>query len=454
MCGTGNYGTTFFFYLEPQYTIIRIMGAWFMHVLTGWKLCAGICLVLLIATAGAASDGSTGSSGPVVYLNFNEGSGSNALDASGHGSSGAIHGPVIRINNGGCGKALVLTVPGNYISIPYSSLNHPTDAVTVSLWFYGNLTSPQGLVSTYDDGGYRLGFDDGNDLWWKVALDSGKDVALSVPHDVISPGEWHHVTGTYDGSSAKIYLDGVLRNKVNATGSIRYTYSNYVMVGADAGTGDTPDPAHPDYYVGAIDEVRIYNRAIDYNDVMSDRYACTVPSGTGIVALPNATAPDIPVSGSLDLASGTTESVLLVFTDRNEEGTWQVSVPPGSQLVVNAYDQYPAMAPDEWYVELLDNGQRVTRSVAFPNTNNAPVAGIIHSGNATVLVHYFEGTGRFPASVLVTFECKSAPVTRQPTASIPTVILEYPIIVIYTASWMTLIALVVVIFWVHRKNHP
>ncbi|MFA5330969.1 MAG: LamG domain-containing protein [Methanoregula sp.] len=424
-----------------------------MHVLTGGKMCAGICLVFLIAAAGAASDGSAGSSGPVVYLNFNEGSGSLALDASGHGSSASIHGMVIRANNGGCGKALILSGPENYLAVPYSSLNHPTDAITVSLWFYGNLTSPGTLVSTYDDGGYRLGFDDGNDLWWQIALDSGKDVAVPVQHEMITPLQWHHVTGTYDGYTAKIYLDGVLRNKINATGSIRYSYNNYLMIGADAGTANMPDPTNRGYFVGGVDDVRIYNRAISYNEVMNDRYLCTVTTGTGIITLPNTTAPVFTTSGSLELSEGETASVLMTFAKRSDEDRWQVTVPPGSQLVVRAYDRYSAISPDEWYVELLDNGNRVTRAVAFPNTNNAPVVGVIYSGNATVIVRYFEGVGRFPASVRVTFECEAAPVTTRQTEAIPTVIMEYPIIVIYTASWMTLIALVVVIFWVHRRNH-
>ncbi len=38
----------------------------------------------------------------------------------------------------GCVKALVLDGNANYVSIPYTSQNHPADAITVSLWFYVN----------------------------------------------------------------------------------------------------------------------------------------------------------------------------------------------------------------------------------------------------------------------------------------------------------------------------
>ena len=46
------------------------------------------------------------------------------------------------------------------------------------------------------------------------------DVSVAVLHEGITPRQWHYVTGTYDGNILKIYLDGVLRNQVNASGTI------------------------------------------------------------------------------------------------------------------------------------------------------------------------------------------------------------------------------------------
>ncbi len=118
---------------------------------------------------------------------------------------------------------------------------------------------------------------------------------------------------------------------------------------------------------------------------------------------------------------------------------------------MQAKDAYSGVYPDEWYVELKDQDTRLTRAVAFPATNNAPVTGTIASGNATVLVHYFGGTDRFPAGVNVMFTATEQK-SPNPVSSLPKAILEYPIIVIYSASWATLIALVVVIFWAHKRR--
>jgi len=408
-------------------------------------------LVLLLCTAGAAAALDT-AAGPVVYLTFNEGSGALALDASGHGNTGTIHGNAYRIDNSGCVRALVLSGNGSYVSVPYTPANHPTEAITVSAWFYVNDTSPQTLVSTYaDGGGYRLGFDEGNDLWWTLGLDNVRGSAsVVIPHEAITPGQWHQVTGSYDGQVARIYLDGILKNQINATGTIRYSDSNDILIGANAGPNDLPDPDAPEYLNGAIDEVRIYNRSLSYGDEMDDRYACSAATGTGILSLPAPLSPVYLTSGSVSLAPGETATRRLTFTNQSEQGTWQVTVSPGSRLSVDASDAYPDVYTDEWYVELKDQDTRLSRIVAFPVTYNAPATGVIESGNATVLVHYFGGPGRFPASVILTFTSSAAP--ESPVSTLPKEMLEYPIIVFYSASWVTLIALVVVIVWAHRRH--
>jgi len=139
---------------------------------------------------------------------------------------------------------------------------------------------------------------------------------------------------------------------------------------------------------------------------------------------------------------------VLSFANQTENGTWDVTLPPGSTLVVNARDFYSISNPDAWYVELSDEHGRITRSIAFPNRNNAPVKGSVPSGNATVHIRYFDGKERFPVKVAVQFQS----ITPPPPRISPQSILNYPSIVIYTASWATLIAIIVVMVWLHRRK--
>ena len=413
-------------------------------------LVLGVILLLVISSTPVAAAKPPASGGPVVYFDFNEGSGIYALDVSGHGNGGTIHG-ADRIGNGGCGGALLLNGNGSYVDVPYTDANHPTDAITVSAWFYTDSYAPQVLLSSYHDGGYRLGFADGNDLWWTVRLEGAGDISVPVRHDGITLGEWHQVTGTYDGSMVSVYLDGILRNQVNASGAIHYGNMNDVIVGADAGTGSSPDTECPRFFRGGIDEVRIYDRALSYGEVMDDRYRCTPATGVRTVNLPVTNMTDacsIP-SSSFFLGNGDMATRLLTFFNRTEEGIWRVGVPPGSRLVVSATDLYSVAYPDEWYIELRDGDTRLTRAVAFPNTNNAPVTGVIQSGNASILVHYFGGPAQFPATVRVQFESEKV---ESPPIILPSGIVENPIIVIYSASWATLIAIIIVILWLHKRK--
>jgi hypothetical protein len=184
---------------------------------------------------------------------------------------------------------------------------------------------------------------------------------------------------------------------------------------------------------------------------MDDRFSCSrepvAPSKDILVqTLPSSSC--AVATGSVILGPHELTSRILTFSNQTENGTWNVAVPPGSTLVVQARDFYSISFPDAWYIEISDENGRITRSIAFPNTNNAPVKGVVPSGNATVRIRYFDGREVFPAKVAIQFE--SIPPPPKPPA--PQTILNYPIIVIYSASWATLIAIILVMVWLHRRK--
>jgi len=419
----------------------------------GLRVPALFCLfILLMAGAASAAPGQTDTTAdPSLYLSFNEGSGTFVLDGSGNGNGGTLYN-ASRIENGGCGSALLFNGITSYVAIPYTSRNHPKKAITVSTWFYTDSFRPQTLISCSREGGYQLGIGDGGDLWWTVNLDGYGDMEIPVQHEGISLNQWHHVTGTYDGQSSKIYVDGVLRNQQNASGLIHYQYPNYVILGANAGTGERPDAGCSDYLQGGLDEVRIYPRALTYGQVMDDRFRCSqepvAPPITGKAEEPAAIC--YPASGALQMREGESVIRILSFSDKTENGIWKVALPAGSKLIVSARDLFAKAYPDAWYIEISDEHGRITRTIAFPNTNNAPAEGAVPSGNATVTIRYFDGKERFPARVAVRFE--SIKPQTQPQPFIPQNVFANPIIIIYSASWATLIALILVVVWLHRRK--
>ncbi|OPY36254.1 MAG: hypothetical protein A4E35_02077 [Methanoregula sp. PtaU1.Bin051] len=411
-------------------------------------LCCSI-LLALISGVHAAPDDQIAAPEPVVYLNMNEGSGQYAIDFSGKGASGEIH-DVTRIRQGACANALFFNGIDSFVAIPFRSSNHPQKEITVDLWFAVDSYGRQVLVSTYNQGGYRIAFDDGDDLWWTVNTAQG-DVSVAIQHESIPLHRWHHLAGTYDGRTSKIYLDGVLRNTANGSGNILYSYANDVMLGADAGTGNQPDPQCNGYFKGGLDELRIYDHALTYGQVMDDRFTCPqeprVPEFTPTIrTLP---AECSGLSATLNLLGGTQATRRIIISGPDQSATFNVQVPAGGTLYAGVTDAYALVYPDTWYIEIEENGRRLTRAIAFPNTINTPADAIIASGNATVVIRYFDGTDRFPSSAYVTLRAIPPPA---PPVLPPSPIFSNPIIVIYTASWATLIAIIVVIYWLHLRS--
>lgn len=73
-------------------------------------------------------------------------------------------------------------------------------------------------------------------------------------------GRWHHVVGVRDAAAnlLRIYVDGVLQNSVAAA----YT-SGFASTGGGVTIGWRNTPGDESYFRGAIDEVAIYNVALD-----------------------------------------------------------------------------------------------------------------------------------------------------------------------------------------------
>lgn len=92
-----------------------------------------------------------------------------------------------------------------------------------------------------------------------------RDRMVSVPP--FSPGEWHHVAGTYDGKTVKLYFDGALVGvQEYATYRFLNPYSGQKLY---IGSKNSNTSNEGDYMKGALDDVRVYSYAIDMETVQS-----------------------------------------------------------------------------------------------------------------------------------------------------------------------------------------
>ena len=120
--------------------------------------------------------------------------------------------------------------------------------------------------------GWLLGGDGDNGL--SLNLD-GAGAYQSGNNNTSSPStdnQWHHVASTFDGSSRKLYLDGVEVSSVSTSGSISPTVAGLVLGAVDLNT--TQPPAEEIKAVKItnhskikLDEARIYDTALSSAEV-------------------------------------------------------------------------------------------------------------------------------------------------------------------------------------------
>jgi PKD repeat protein len=243
-------------------------------------------IVLLILLVPLLTTGQVNlSNGLVAYYPFN----GNANDVSGNGNNPSdVKVSFIKDRLGKANSACRFDGKTNYIRIPDAPSLHFKKGMTISAWvkvtdFYegpchGNRIIMKGYTDhlnenyflTYDDNHYTNGSncytakpDKKHQLFYGP-------VTAPVGNNYILPGKWYLLTYTYDGLTANLYLDC----KVIATGTARnHNFSNT----DDLFFGKLDNSQFPYWFNGELDEVRIYNRCLNQNEVTAIVGDCQIP---------------------------------------------------------------------------------------------------------------------------------------------------------------------------------
>ncbi len=83
--------------------------------------------------------------------------------------------------------------------------------------------------------------------------------STTVDGGLVTPDEWHHVGQVWNGSTLKVYLDGVLSGSVSAP-TAPQTGSTPFLIGARSHDGQSMRTSSD--MDGLIDEVQVYNEAL------------------------------------------------------------------------------------------------------------------------------------------------------------------------------------------------
>jgi hypothetical protein len=193
----------------------------------------------------------------VAYWALDEGSGDTVFDSSGNGNDGTINGA--EWGQGKFGPGLEFNGQDNYVEIPTSESLEIDTNVTVAAWikYIDDGDSWLCVLANGQQGGpwenYGLFVNrDSRFMYFTLSL-NGAHVTQQTPNNVVEPGEWIHTSAAWDGSTARIYVNGELMLEQAQTGTL-------VPPGLALRIGHRDGSSH--YFNGSIDEVRVYNQAL------------------------------------------------------------------------------------------------------------------------------------------------------------------------------------------------
>jgi hypothetical protein len=145
--------------------------------------------------------------------------------------------------------------------------------VSIEAWYKhtnsGQTTSFIGGFGNTGAFGYWLGRDNGN-----LMFSAGDGTTSLRPVVTQGVNTMYHAVGTYDGTNARLYVNGVLVSTVSTgVGVLNYTGVTTGYIGQLTGLTGTR------YWTGQIPVVRIYNRALTAAEVMQNFLAQRVRFG-------------------------------------------------------------------------------------------------------------------------------------------------------------------------------
>jgi hypothetical protein len=196
----------------------------------------------------------------VMWLTFDEGSGNITYDYSGNKNNGTLYnGTSICVGTDACplwvdgkiGKALSFDGVDDWIKVLNSDLLNPS-LITVSLWVYPRSFGSSILLSK-NYSSYQLSMDSSGYVQFYI---NETYVNSSFP---LSISTWQNVVGRFNGSNIDIFI-----NATNA-GSKSYSFS------IPSNSLDLSIAAWQltSFFNGSIDDVRIYNRALTDEEILS-----------------------------------------------------------------------------------------------------------------------------------------------------------------------------------------
>jgi hypothetical protein len=213
-------------------------------------------VALVISTGPPAGDASL-----VAAYNFDAGTGTSVADASGNGRTGTITGATWSAS-GKNGGAMSFDGSGDYVTVADANSLDLTTGMTLQAWVRPTVLSGWRTVvmkETANGLAYALYAHDNAPRPAGYVSVGGADRA-AIGTTQLTLNMWTHLAVTYDGTTLRLYVNGVQVGRRAQTGAIA-TSSNPLRIGGNVPWGE--------YFTGQIDDVRIHNRALGAAEIQT-----------------------------------------------------------------------------------------------------------------------------------------------------------------------------------------
>ncbi len=206
--------------------------------------------------------------GTIAIWHFSEGTTASTSDSSTNNNVGTLGDSTAAPTwvEGRYGKGLYFDGTNDYISVTDSTSLEPTNQYSIAFWMKTGMTATYGFIvsksSSGSGGGYEVFLNNGRIRF--SSCDSAGSCAngyfnITTP-STYNDHNWHHVVATVaTGSTAKIYVDGVLTVQSGTVTQDNIQNSYVLNIGKRGGTGY--------YFNGILDELAIYNRVLGAEEI-------------------------------------------------------------------------------------------------------------------------------------------------------------------------------------------
>ncbi|HEY6504384.1 MAG TPA: Ig-like domain-containing protein [Chitinophagaceae bacterium] len=259
-------------------------------------------------TISAAVNVTVNNTNLVAAYGFNENTGTTATDNSGNNNNGTLTNGPAWSASGRYGSAILFDGTNDYININDANSLDLTNGMTLEAWVNpSNLTGFKTVICkdrTTSNYTYTLAANNNttnvNNQRPNSRIRIGSNNRTVTGTTKLALNTWTHIASTYDGTTMRLYINGVQVSTFATTGNITVT-TNPLRIG-----GTTALAAQ--YFAGRIDEVRIYNRALSQAEIQTDMNTPIAPDITNPVAA--ITAPVAgDVAGTINVSANASDNI-------------------------------------------------------------------------------------------------------------------------------------------------